>query len=223
VKLEASATQAIALANFYTGDSAVPSTGAGIIPIFYARPWMADLANQDAPAYGMAGIDSFTIEVTFTGSVTITTATLTNLTITGEPLGDHVVLLPLSRSFGSTGIEDVVDIPRNPSFQLMALHIQTTTSNFASSSAFELLADGSRVLFADTLVNLNQRYLSQGVKRAVQTGFAHLDFCYRNRMIDALPLSMGDLRLRLNWGSAPSGYTILMEQKRVQPAKGVAA
>ncbi len=213
-KFDLTGTQAAAMANFYRNGSAATSL-TGILPLLWARGWMLFAENQDALAYGLAEADSAALEVTFTGTVGITDCTLTHSISAGEALGEHIVSSALPRSFSSAATEDIADLPRNPMFSLYALHIQTTVSYI---DTIELLADNNRVAYWNSLPSLQEGYLDQGIGRTVQTGFASLDFCRRNRHIDALPLTMNDLRVRIGWNTAPSSYSVIMEQFRIAPS-----
>lgn len=214
VKFDLTGTQAAMQANFYRNGSAATSL-TGILPLFWARPWMALIDNQDALAYGLEEADSAALEVTFTGTVTITAVSLTHKITAGEPLREHIVSSALPRSFGSAATEDIADLPRNDLFSIYALHIETTTTYIDN---IEILADNNRVAYWNSIASLNEDYLDQGIGRTVQTGYASIDFCRRNRHIDALPLTMKDLRVRVGWNTAPNAYKIVMEQFRIAPS-----
>jgi hypothetical protein len=225
VKFELSGADAMMLANFYRPDRVAND---GILPIFWARTWLENPLNQDAPAYGLKGVDSASIEVKFANGSTIDKLLMFHETAEAEPLGDHVVTGRVNYSYTATGLQTINDLPTDPSWVLHALHF--TYASTAVLKQVELIADRIRVLIG-TPQTLNARYKYRNVRRAPQAGYFHLDFCARNRVIDALPLTMNQLQLRLTWATAaesagataPGTLGVISEIAQVQAVKGKAA
>lgn len=215
VKFELSGTDAIYLAEYYR-PNCVGATG--IIPIFFARPWMEDLRNQDAPAYGLAGVDSFAVEITLAGGAAINAIQGFAYTTDNEGLGDHIVTTRLGRNNGSAGLETINDIPTDPNWSMYAMHIVTATQ----INLLEVLADGARVVYGVPAV-LNQRLVYPTSPRGVQAGYTPLEFCPRNRNVDTLPLTMNKFQTRVTWNAAPNAYGIITETVWQAPVKGIPA
>lgn len=218
VKFELSGTDAVYLAEYYRpGPGGTGCVGAtGVLPIFFARPWMEDLRNQDAPAWGLLGIDSFTIEITLAGGATINAIGGYAYTTENEGLGDHIVTTRLNRNYGSTGLENINDLPLDPSWSMFSAHFVTATViNFV-----EILADGARVIYGPPAV-LNHRLLYPTSARLVQAGYTPIEFAARNRNIDSLPLTMGKLSIRPTWNAAPTSYGIITEVVQQANVKGI--
>lgn len=218
-KFDLTGVQACALADFYrTGIIAN-----GILPIFWARPWMREIANVDAPGLGLAEADSASIEITLAAGATIDAIRAIHESVAGEPLGAHPVYLRQNFLFSSTGQFEITDLPRNPLFSLFALHVQCDPSTITD---VEVVADNVQIL-KGTVAELNERYLLDTSPRKVQDShatpanrFFSLDWTYRNRGSDPLPLNMQDWRIRLTFNAAPNTLPIVFEQLRVAPSKG---
>lgn len=218
-KFELPGTDAIYIAEYYrpgvVGTGCVGNTG--ILPIFFARPWMEALQNQDAPAYGLAGIDSFTVEITLAVAATINGIAGFCYTTENEGLGEHIVTTKLGRSFGSASLETINDLPLDPDWTLYALHFQTATV----INQIEILADGARAVFGTPAV-LNKRLECMNSPRLVQAGYTPVDCTPRNRNIDAVPLIMNRLSIKPTWNAAPGAYGLITEVVQKAPVKGAA-
>lgn len=212
-KLQLTGRQAIDIAKFYG-----QTISDGILPLNWARPWMADIGNQDAPALGLLEANSANIEVQFVGGSITVSLILTHETVAGEPLGTHIVYLKQSYNFNATGTQEITDIPRDPLYGLFAMHVQQTDTYL---DRIEILADNIQILDANP-ATLKARYGRYNPQRTPQSGWLHLDFSYRGRGADVLPLNMQDFRIRLTWNTAPTGSVvpIVYEQVRVAPSKG---
>lgn len=215
VKFELTGTDAIYLAEYYRANCVAAT---GIIPIFFARPWMEDLRNQDAPAYGLAGVDSFAIEITLAGGAAINAIQGFGYTTDNEGLGDHIVTVRLNRNNASSGLETINDIPTDPNWSLYAMHIVTAVV----INLIEVLGDGSRIIYGPPAV-LNQRLVYMTSPRGVQAGYTPIEFCGRNRNVDTLPLTMNKFQTRITWNAAPGAYGIITETVWQAPVKGIPA
>lgn len=218
-KFELSGTDAVYIAEYYrpgiVGTGCVGNTG--VVPIFFARPWMEALQNQDAPAYGLAGVDSFTVEINLGAGATINGIAGFCYTTENEGLGEHIVTTRLGRSFGSASLETINDLPLDPDWSLYALHFATSTV----INQIEILADGARALFGAPVV-LNQRLQYSNSQRLVQAGYTPVECTPRNRNIDALPLIMNRLSIRTSWNASPGAYGLITEVVQKAPVKGAA-
>lgn len=200
--------QLIAMAEFYeTGVIA----DTGFVRINFTRPWMQEYANQFAPAYGTLGESSMQLEIDQDATSTIDLLDLwTDVYPVAEPLGAHISVVKLTPTFGSIGTFSYTDIPRDPNTFLYALHLQTDP---AKLTAFRLIADDVK-LIDSTFANWNRRYAKSVGGRTPQTakGFAHIDLCNRNVDGDAMPMTMRDLRLELDFiTTAPAAIPMLLE------------
>lgn len=225
-KLDVTGAQLLALIRFYRGSAAANAFANGIATVFWHRPWMAEIMNQDAPALGLADVNSATIEVTLAAGATIDGIKAYHETVAGEALGAHCVVLTQNYSFSAAGVQEITDIPRDPLYGLFSVHIQQSP---AIIDRVELLADNVVLMEAGTAGEaqsgpnlIHARYAEYDGFRTPQTGWTHIDFTYRNRGGDVLPLLMQDLRLRITWNTAPSGSIVplVYEQLRIAPVKG---
>ena len=74
---------------------------------------------------------------------------------------------------------------------------------------------------SDIEVQVNQREIFEGdaqfitglygVRRSPQAGYTHVDFAYRNRVSDVLPLNVEDFRLKPNI-TAAGAFNIYLER-----------
>lgn len=213
VKFELSGTETIYVAEYYR-TNCVAATG--VVPIFFARPWMEDLRNQDGPAYGLMGVDSFTVEITLAGGATINGIGGYATTTDDEGLGEHIVTTKLGRNFGSAGLETINDLPLDPQWSMYSLHFVTATV----INLLEVLADGARVVYGVPAV-LNQRLVYMTSPRGIQAGYTPIDLTPRNRNIDSLPLIMNKLACRVTWNAAPGAYGIITEVVQQAQVKGI--
>lgn len=213
VKYELSGADALMLANFYRPWR---TANDGTLPLFFARPWLERQDNQDAPAWGLKATDSCSIEVTTTAA-TINSIQLYHELAEAEELGDHIVTGRVNYNYAASGLQTINDLPTDPNWSLHALHIVSSTV----INQIELVADRVRILLG-TPATLNARYRHRNAYRAVQTGYQTIDFCARNRVIDALPLSMQTLQLKITWNAAPNSFGLISEIAQTAPLKGAA-
>lgn len=179
--------------------------------------------NQDGPAWGTAGLNSFQIEVVFAaGAPGAEVINAQVLAIETEPteLGAHVVLHRQTRSFAGTGTDRIIDCPKGMGSSGQNLICKAIHIADANIGQIELLADRSRLLYC-TREFLHQQYVvaQAGRRRTPQTGWTHIDFAgLRNRVADALTMSMRDIELALTFTVAPADYDIIYEMVDVHPA-----
>ncbi len=216
-KVTLTGTQFVALVEFYETGS-IGDTGLVWWP--FQRPWMQEVANQLAPAYGMVGKDSFQIEIDLDAAASVDGLKLSRYTHPiAENLGSHIQVRRITPNFGATGDQFFDDLPKDPRERLYAMHIQCTVANLAR---IQIIADDAKIIDT-TPAQIHQRYKYATHRRTPQTGFVHLDFCNRGLDVDALPLSMKTLQMILTWeNAAPNAFPIIMEVATSDEVKGAA-
>jgi len=207
-KITLTAKQIIGMTEFYRTGT-IGDTGYLWIP--FNRTWMQEIANQVAANYGTLGESSIQLEVDQDATSTIDTMNLwTRVYPVAEPIGAHISYVKLTPTFGSTGTFIYTDIPRDPRTFLYAIHMQTDPAKLTN---VRLIADDVKII--DTSFELlNQIYKYSAEPRTPQTakGFAHLDLCNRNMDADAMPMTMRDLRLELDFiTTAPGAFPVIFE------------
>lgn len=221
-KFELTGAQAIAREEFYRTGCVSPSNN-GVLPITFHRPWMqtenesaSGFSNQDGPAWGTVGLNSCQIEVTFAASSVTITSLVGTVKQTGpETLGKHVTVLKWLDTFASGSEQRIIGLPRDPSLQLYALHIDKSII-----SGVRVMADRTEIVNASRTV-LHHNLYDAG--RTAQSGYTHIDFVARNRHSDALTMDMAQFDLYITWASSPGAFSIIMEYVEVLPVQGVAA
>jgi hypothetical protein len=215
-KVQMSMAQLIAQDRFYQGNTIIAN---GVVPLYFERPWMFEIQNQDAPAYGLADANSANIEISQSAGSVITGIKMEHEQVAGEPLGTHTVYLRQVYNFSAAGLLEITDIPRDSLYALFAAQVFIDKTKV---DRVEILADNIQILDA-TVAEIEARYLNiTAGKRTPQAGLLSLDFAYRGRGADVLPLNMQDFRVRLYLNAAPTGniVPIVYEQVRVAPIKG---
>lgn len=212
ILIDASGSNLVDIANFYRPNAVAN----GILPLYMARDWMQEIQAQDGPAYGLGDAASANIEVQFAAGSTIDAISYRNETVAGEPLGAHTVTLSQQYNYTAAGLIEIADIPRNPNYGLFAMHLFTPKANITN---IQIVADNALLLDAAPS-EIEARYNLFVGSRTPQANALALDFTYRNRAADILPLTMQDMRLRINFTVAPGNFPIVYEQARVAPVKG---
>lgn len=230
-KWDVSGAEAVMLAEFHNSGSVANGT----LPLYFAEPWQqveaqgADtrpeggFINQVGPAWGTAGLNSMTIELWIAAGVPgaeVVNAELYALQTEPTELGAHAVILRQTRSYAGVGTDRIIDAPRGQAsdglndLTLKAIHIGD-----ANVSNVEILADRSRLLYTPkTFVEQQYAALQGSNRRTPQTGWFSLDFTgFRNRIGDALKLSMRDLEIAVTFSVAPADYEVIYEVIDVHP------
>jgi hypothetical protein len=217
---EMTGLQATAMAEFYHPGS----TANGILPFFFADFLLEDPTNIDGSAWGTAGLDTLALEITYSAAPTILTHALYHNIVAGEELGAHLRWQRFSYNYAAIGTLEIDNIPRDPKDSIYAIHISPPTGTTAVLTNFEIICDTAREVYATPNI-IHARYKEGLYGRTVQALWPlHLDFSWRGRHADRMPLLMGDLRLKLTWGTAaPNQFDVLVQRYRVQPSKTVAA
>ena len=203
----------VKLAQFY-GET----LRAGTLPIFLSNPWARSLFGEDITAYGTAGgLSNMTIELGIKENQSVNELKMFAQQSAPRPFGKHLVLRKISRAFGSTGIDEIADVPRG-AHSLIGLDVTHT-----GIDEVEILAAGTRVHDSDKETREQTLLMSGRVK---QTGMTHVDFCPRNRVAvlretegggkmfeaEAFPMAVNDFRVKLTHTSAPSNYDVYLRE-----------
>lgn len=215
-KIDLTGAEAVMFGDHYGSRSAQPTVNNGVLPIWLARPWWPEFASQDGPAWGTADVGAFTLEVEFTGTVTIVAANLVGIVTDGEPLGRHITIRRLPDNQAAAGLKAISDFKADLTKQVIAMHIDKAGGiQSGPITSFQLKAD-QRIEWEgnyDNIVSLLGMYeLSQVAL------WTHLPFTMRGRPIDSLPMVMQDLRLELTTSAALGNFNTLVEY-----AEGVSA
>jgi Viral coat protein P2 N-terminal domain len=216
-KWSLTAAELISVCEFYRTGS-VGDTGFLIIP--FERLFMSELGGKLNPAYGTVDESSFQIEITQAGGSTIDAMTLWGRIATvGERLGSHVRWAKLMPNIASTGIYNYMDLSRNPREALLALHLVVPV--VANLVNIAVIADSIRVIDASPAW-LNRLYAMTDPVRTPQTAnlMVHVDFANRNLLGDALPLTMDQIILELNFANAaPNQISVIQELFTPEPTQ----
>lgn len=203
VKFQITGTQAVLLADLYVSGSVAN----GNLPIYFGRPWMELIGNQDGPAWGLRGLGTVSIEVKVTGAHGVTAIKGYLITTGGELLGDHITTRRITRPFSSTGNDHFTGFPLDQvgKRELYAIHIHKASYDIDDLT---LRVNGSEI-FKGPVDELHHLYLPYGI--TPQSDLVSIIPTFRGRDIDALPLNPETMELIINWGTAPTSYDIIME------------
>lgn len=163
----------------------------GVLPIFFARPWMRTGLEEDYLAYGTADVQSFGIELDFDAAAVAPTLEVQALVGPAAPLGQHVTLRRYNVGVAQTGEREVSELRRG-NYGTMAFHYAAPGTALAD---FEVEANGAKLLDTDRATWHN--YLRQ-TGRVPNSGWTHIDFCATNRLTDAVSMNVQDFRLRFD-------------------------
>lgn len=171
-----------------------------------------DLAAKIAPAWGLKNHSALVIEITQDATSTIDYVdVLANIQPQAEDLGLHRRLVRLTDTFASTGVRDI-EIPfKERGGLLRAIHVKPTV--LANLTYARLYADG--VPWREGTVEMWHRdLLKASDRRTVQTGWLHIDLCWRNFDRDALSWDILDTKLVLQLTfktAAPNTYPYILD------------
>ncbi len=208
--------QFAAIANFYKNNIVGNN---GILPIFYERPWMQGVIAQRGPAWGMVGQNSFQIEVTLlTGGAITGIQMFHEIDPIASPLGRHVEVRTQSHTFGSTGQDNIIDLPQGDASALpdsiMAIHLELLGGSGIAdkTDVSNLVVRADKVELWNTNVNtLENSYLFPTSPRTPQAKYLSLDFAHRNRQDGELWDNMNTLVVIPTFTVQPGTYNIVME------------
>lgn len=209
-KIDLTGTEVAMLANLHCSRGQGAVIQGGVLPIWLARPWWAEFASQDGPAWGTADVGSITVEVTFTGTVTIVGCSPRALISPDpQPLGRHLTIRRLVDSQAAAGMKAISDFKADPMKQLCAVHIdKASTIAGTAINSFQWKAN-QQVEWEGEGEILNSLYRNYEINPV--TGWTSWLFAMRGRPQDAIPMVMADLRLELVTGAALGTFNLLCE------------
>lgn len=181
---------------------------AGTLPLFLSRPWMRSIGGEDQTSYktgphqnGAASVSTFTMEMDVKDGVAVNQLEVYAQQSPGQPWGSHIEIHRYTHPQGLIGEAEISNLPKGP-YHMLALHIDTDAIKRA-----EVLANNAKIIDYDKPVRDAFNVL-QG--RADVAGFTMLDFCTKNRAVEALPMLLQDFRLKLDFTST-GNYSIYAE------------
>ncbi len=181
----------------------------GALPLFLSRPWMRTISGEDQTGYGTnGGMASFTLEMDLKAGITVNSLNVYAVQSQGRPFGPHLRIQRYVHNQGVTGEAEIADIVRGP-YAMLGLHLNT-----AAIKGVEIHADNRKVHESDKAIRAAHYEV---VGRAPQAGFTHVDFTAENRLSEAMPMSLQDFRMKLEF-TATGNFSIYAES--VQGANG---
>lgn len=197
----------------YLGDAVGAGNVDGVIPIPMELAHLPTAEQRFVPALGTADVNTIAIEATIDAVAQLSTLELFTEVNNepNEPVGDHIRIQKFSRTFGTTGLQEISDLP----FQdenvkgILAMHLRHSTG-----TASEITVKRNGLVVIDKVVpNLNQVLLDNGL-RTVQSGYDHIDFGRHRSLNSLLPMKdTTSLIVEINWTvAAPNTYSIFMER-----------
>lgn len=195
----------------YYGDAVSAGNVDGNIVIPFARRHLASFEERAVYAIGAKGVNDISIEAKVDA-----VAQLSKIEVFGEfdsatprEIGTHVQIVRHNRTFGSTGIQQLTDLP----FQDKAL-VGYFAKHFRFSTATVEYATVKRdgiELFTQVAPKFMEAYLNEGLRKP-QSGYFHIDYCRNNSRFAFLPGLAQSLLVEMKWATgAPSNYVIFAE------------
>ncbi|OHB60882.1 MAG: hypothetical protein A2167_05435 [Planctomycetes bacterium RBG_13_46_10] len=188
-------------------------TIAGQIPILFVRPNLQFAAERSLLAWGMDGIESFNLELDLAATLAkVATIQIWALQEVGKrALGRHLCIGKHPRIFGSTGVQQVSDIPYGDVDNLILADHITVGSGAISDVTVRL---NQSDVWQELQNDLNKLVLNC-VGRTAQTGYFHLDFAQFNDRTAYLPSGgLSSLQYDINFSTQPNNYIIYREEIR---------
>lgn len=174
-----SAKHTIDLLNKYYGVAFTP--GQIVIPL--ARPWMRQLETEERLAWGTANLNSFSIETDIASSaVSPSLEAMADIDpMSRQDLGG---IIEVHKQEFATPVSGIFEIRGLATLNgnLVALHCEN--SNITKLESYM----NKQVAIDADLDVLKSLYTWNG-ERSPQAGYAHIDACYRNRIMDQWPLT----------------------------------
>lgn len=223
-KIDASPSELLAIFNAWNSRYGLTNVNDGVFRIEYTRPWDQEINAQDGPAWGMAtnvpgGVSNFTVEIEFTGALTIDNVDAWAEVTDAEPLGRHLTIRRYVDNQAASGDKVFSDFNQDPTWSIYCLHIDKASVPEGGAPITDVALFVDQVgeiekIKTGALENVYRRY---GITK--QVGYTHLPFARRGRPMETFPLVAQDMRLTLTTGSALNNYNILSEQlEGVDPA-----
>ena len=213
----ATGTQWIAIANYYKAN--ICTSNNGILPFFYERTWMQGLRSQRGPAWGTVGQNSFQIQVQFSSDPTTEGVYMYHeVDPVASAIGRHVEVRTQTHTFGSTGQDNIIDLPyADPSAlpnALVAIWLELTGADDSATKAdiTSIILQAEDTAILNSVVNIQEsKVLFSSVPRTPQANYFVIDWDWRNRDDGRLWDNMNKLLLQPTFGVAPGTYNIIME------------
>ena len=215
-----SAAQLLAVES-YMGET----NNAGYLRIYHALPYLESRAERDALAIGTLDTDEIFVEVTFgtVGGAGTGTATCNIRGVVSSeqrPLGAHVVWRESTRSFSSTGEQEVSDLERSNmsklgvsayAFHLVALNTATMPKLRVRINGLDRL-DRVKKEHLDALQTRAGRVLQNTGAAPANNGlYQAIDWALDNTIDAVFPLQgISEFGAYFTWATnAPSAYKIV--------------
>lgn len=213
IYIDADATFLLDLQKYY-GDQINAGNVNGIIPIPFARKHLATFEERAVTAIGTGNIVDFSVEVQVIANAQLNQIEIYT-EIDNQPIrniGQHIRINKFTRSFTSTGLQEIPDMPYldEDSLGYMAMHVQTPGT--AAVSKYTIKRNNVEI-FVDSSPNLNQVILQHSLRKP-QSGYYHVDFSVANSLIALLPTpGTRSLVKQITWiTAAPGTFTIYTER-----------
>jgi hypothetical protein len=216
---ELTAQQLLDLYKHYFDDS-VAFTPAGILLIPFAQSAF-DLAQiNNEYALGMLR-NGKPLTLTYEINYKVATLKVDKIQVRAivddreREFGLHTRITPHTRSFGSTGVQDITDLPKGDgSSSLLAYHI--VLPGTAGTISEITVKEGSNEVYNQVSKELLE-LLMNGAGRKAQTGYFHIPFNLDNdpRSKQYLSPATAHWLVQPNWSVAPNptSFTILEERE----------
>ena len=196
----------------YYGVGVLTPNVDGIIMADLTLPLNPSYLERSLTAWGLGNVQSLTIDVTVVSTATLSKIELYSIfdDAPTRNLGDHVRINRLSRTFASTGVQELTDMPitDQDAKGWLAEHIKFATGTL---SKLRFRANGLDV--EDQLsAKLNEHNLRDS-GRIPQSGYFHLDFGRMNDVFGFLPMPANSIFQELTWATAaPNSYSVYLER-----------
>lgn len=217
---EANANAIYDLASHYYGQYGYTQT-AGILPINLAPTYFNNARAAEALAWGMGGINSFQVELSFSANVGTATHTdqiqvYVQRSPVTRPLGEHYRLATYTRNYASSGDQEVTELPIAGGADVVttAWHWQYDGSSAVINSLEAIVNNQTVRNYGTPLVA--QQAAFEARRQWLVAGAANdlfsVSFNESNDPAGNLPhRGLNDLRFKINWSAAPNSHKIIRE------------
>lgn len=215
-KVDASATELLAVFNFWNTRFGLTNVQDGILRLELSRPWEQEIDAQDGPGWGAAtgvvgGINTFTLEVTLAGGATIDAIEGFAEVSNASPLGRHWTLRRVVDNQAAVGDKVLTDWNPGADYAIYAFHIDKSGGTGNTIREVQLNVDQAEEIQRCAYGHIQSRFRRYGCVQ--QTGFTHIPFNLRGRPLEGLPMVFQDMRLLLGCPAAAMGnFNVLLEQ-----------
>jgi len=179
------------------------TTQAGVLPIFFARPWEDFLELRRHAILGTADLQSLQLALTFASGVTINSFALSVLGGANERIGQFVGFTERPVTISAAGTHDIEDLPSGMDYATMAVHF-----DFDTIEEIKVYIGSTEVDTTSKDVRLND---DKRNGRTAQSGYTHLDFSRSGDIREVFPMQSRGVRLRITTSDAPGQKTMLHE------------